>query len=70
MADYIRCGRGITHPYPSQEGIFRPYNLVSHATNFSRYPEDPFILVYLFWRFSQKKDVPKYASDNPARLAT
>jgi hypothetical protein len=27
MADYTRYCRG-THPYPSQEGIFRPYNVL------------------------------------------
>ena len=42
MADYTRCCRGITHPYPSQEGIFRPYNFVYPATNSTVDPEDPF----------------------------
>jgi hypothetical protein len=39
MADYIRRRRG-THPYPSQEGIFRPYNFVYPAKNLN--PEDPY----------------------------
>jgi hypothetical protein len=30
-----------THPYPSQEGIFCPYNFVSNATNHTVDPEDP-----------------------------
>jgi hypothetical protein len=46
MVDYIPCRRGITHPYPSQEGIFRPYNFVLNATNSTPYPEDPTILYF------------------------
>ncbi len=42
MADYIHCCRG-THPYASQEGIFRPYNFLSNPTNHTVYPKDHLI---------------------------
>jgi hypothetical protein len=49
MADYTRYCRGITHPYPSQEGIFRPYNFVCYVTNPTVDPEDPFLSIFFSW---------------------